>query len=231
MLTATGSQLILDVLAQFQLQDRVFTAYDITQAVRAKTSERIDHPDVQSLVHDQWTNGDFDDHYERDDMVQLDVSGKPFAIVYYPDIKESSDHPKALSQPMPANPQIQPQPAPHIHPLSPAAKAAGSPASVSIPASTTPAKRLGGATKQTDGSYACELTAEGRINIPKALVDKVNKDNGTVDVTINGSLEIITPNADGRIRLSLLNKGFKVGDGAYVELTANNASISVGGMS
>lgn len=217
MATATASQLILDVLAAFQLQDRVFTAYDVTQAVRAKTSENIRHSEVQDIVHGEWMNGDFDDNYERNDMVQLDVSGKPFAIVYYPDIKNWSDHPKAIAQPMPAAPAIAPAPTPFAHPLS------SHPTSASTPSS----QRLGGSTKQADGSYVCETTAEGRVNIPKSVTDKVNKDSGTVDVTINGSLEIVTPNSDGRIRLNLLSKGFSVGDKVSVELTANDASITV----
>lgn len=225
MLTATGSQLILDVLVLFQTQDKVFTAYDITQAVRTKTQENIHHADVQTLVHDQWLIDDFDDNYLRDDMVQLNISGKPFAIVYYPDIKNSSDHPLALNQGVSSAPAIQPQPAPIQHPIT-------GTSSMSLPAKTTPSKKPGGAAKRKDGSYACKLTKEGRINIPKALIDKVDKNGSTtVDVTINGSLEIITPNSDGRIRLNLLSKGFKIGDGVYVELTTNNTSIKIGGLS
>ena len=221
MLTATGSQLILDVLAMFQAQDKVFTAYDVTVMVRTKTHENIHHTDVQSLVHDQWLTGEFEDNYIRDDMVQLNTSGNPYAMVYYPDIKGSSDHPLALDQDASSAPAIQPQPAPYQHPLS----------TGSMPTTTTPAKKLGGSTKQADGSYVCELTSEGRINIPKEMVDKVNKDGNTVDITINGTLIIATPNKDGRIRLNLLHRGFTIGDGAYVELTPGNASITVGGMS
>jgi hypothetical protein len=55
-----------------------------------------------------------------------------------------------------------------------------------------------------------QLTSEGRLNIPKALLNKVYSVGGSYDVSIDGSIKYLKKNKDGRIRLpkSLVgNKG------------------------
>ena len=61
-----------------------------------------------------------------------------------------------------------------------------------------------------DGSQT--VTAEGRINVPKKLLDKVSSVAGSFDFMVNGTIVPRRPNADGRIRFSVekLNLGDKV---------------------
>jgi len=47
----------------------------------------------------------------------------------------------------------------------------------------------------------CNLTVEGRLNIPRALLDKVSSVGGSYDVSIDGSIKYLKKSADGRIRL------------------------------
>jgi hypothetical protein len=45
------------------------------------------------------------------------------------------------------------------------------------------------------------LTVEGRLNIPKVLLDKVSSVGGSYDVSIDGSIKYLKKNKDGRLRL------------------------------
>jgi hypothetical protein len=86
--TATAS-LIVETIEKFCQDDDVFTAFDITKEVRAKTSERISHNDVRRIVVNELApNADYDK-----DLCVLNVPSNPTALVYFPDGKSATDHP------------------------------------------------------------------------------------------------------------------------------------------
>lgn len=68
----------------------VFTAYDITIAVRAASSENIHHGDVQKALFDRFNVNDLAG-YDRE-LKTLDLINNPQAFVYFPDTKQASDH-------------------------------------------------------------------------------------------------------------------------------------------
>ena len=52
-----------------------------------------------------------------------------------------------------------------------------------------------------------KLTSEGRVNIPKKMLSQITANAGTYDIMINGSLKCISPEKDGRLRVSLRRIG------------------------
>jgi len=155
---------------------------------RDGTDDRIDHSEVQNIVHNEWQTGQFPSEYNRDDQVCLDqVSGQPIAIMYYPDGKSSADHPLVSSQA-----------------VSPASSAPmtghyQAPSASAAPTASQPKK--GGNVKIDDTTYECNVTAEGRINVPKTLVDQCDCVGGTYDVSIGSNTIYKAPNNDGRVRI------------------------------
>jgi len=203
MLTATANQTVIDVLAMFIAQDRVFTAYDVTVEARKKTPERIDHRDVRQLVHDNWITSGFPDNYDRQEGIELKTNGNPLVIVYYPDTKTAYDHPFAMPASAPAPSYSTPAP------------------------TTTTTSKLGGSVKIDDDSYTCTPTAEGRINVPKVLIDKVDKTGGSVDFMVSGTLHPRIPNSDGRVRISLQKLDFDATADVTVTVSADRRSITL----
>jgi len=188
MCTTTVAQRILDALQARISNESVFSVFDITTDARDGTDEQIRHKDVKRIVTNEFKTGQFPDDYDKE-VIQLDMMDKPNVIVYYPDGKSASDHPKALKQStIPTN----------------------------IPVNSIPLKSsMGGNTK--DGKeYICKVTAEGRVNIPKNILTQVSCSNGTYDILFNGK-EIFykTLNTDGRLRIAKSDLGdgdtFKVG--------------------
>ncbi len=68
------------------------------------------------------------------------------------------------------------------------------------------------------------LTAKGRINIPKKLVDKISSVAGSYDIFVNGDLKSTTPNKDGRVRLSLKKLGIS---DSKVKITVDDNSDTI----
>ena len=65
------------------------------------------------------------------------------------------------------------------------------------------------------------LTSEGRVEIPQKLLTQVTANAGSYDILISGSLKCVTPNKDGRVRLSLKHMGITDKVKLIVD-TANN---------
>ena len=74
-----------------------------------------------------------------------------------------------------------------------------------------------------------KATKEGRINIPKTLVDEVDITGGSIDFMIKGKAVYGTPNADGRVRLSLAEIGITTSDEVTLSLSSDNRSIAISG--
>jgi len=62
-------------------------------------------------------------------------------------------------------------------------------------------------TASTDDGDVFTLTAEGRVNIPKSMLDKVDAPAGSYSLTVKGVGVICNPNKDGRVRLGLRTLG------------------------
>ena len=176
MCTAVAAQCILDALNARIKNGSVFTAFDVTKDARdASPTERISHRDVRRIVHNEFSGGQFPDDY-RQDTIELDAPNNPVAIVYYPDGKLPTDHPKAMQTPN--------QPAP----------VQNAPVQNAAPNSNKSSK---------DGDdYICKVTSEGRVNIPKELCQQVANVGGTIDVSFNGSVLYKKMTADGRVRIN-----------------------------
>jgi len=170
--TALAAQRILDALTNAIANGRVFTAFDITTDARDGTDERISHIDAREIVHNEFTTDEFPADYNQGNVV-LDVSGQPTVIVYFPDGKSPEDHPKAVQTGTATLPSARiPVPS-------------GS-AAPSTPLTTTKTK-LGGKTKDGD-DFICNVTCDGRINVPKDLYSQVTAGGGTFDVKFDGSI-------------------------------------------
>ncbi len=81
---------ILEILEDMIQNQEVFTAFDVTVAVRAITSETVLHDDVRGVVDGQFISQQIAG-YDRE-LCALNVSGNPQALVYFPDGKSAQDH-------------------------------------------------------------------------------------------------------------------------------------------
>lgn len=208
--TALAAQAVLDVLSNAIKNGRVFTAFDITTDARDGTAEPIAHSDSREIVHNEFVTNEFPDNYNQGN-VELEVAGHPTVIVYFPDGKSPEDHPKALN------------------PVSSAFNASPTPTIGRIPSATIAPKasttKLGGKTKDGD-SFICNVTCDGRVNVPKELYSQVSPDGGTFDVQFNGTIIYKKPiGKDDRLVLkkSDLKGGrkFRVG----VDVAANSITV------
>lgn len=82
---------ILEVLSEKTQNKEVFTAFDITQAVRAKIVDFTPHKDVRNVVSNEYASRELEG-YSRE-LCSLNISNNPQAMVYFPDEKSASDHP------------------------------------------------------------------------------------------------------------------------------------------
>ena len=94
-MTPDATQIVLDILEEFQDSNVVFTAYDITVEARERTDENIRHQEVRDIVHGEWDNSEFMPHMNQEEFARLNVYGD-YAVVYYPDGKTAQDHPLAI---------------------------------------------------------------------------------------------------------------------------------------
>jgi hypothetical protein len=75
-----------------------------------------------------------------------------------------------------------------------------------------------------DGDDTITATAEGRINIPKKLLDQITPVNGAYDLSFGGTLFPRTANKDGRVRVSLSDLGISSNK---VKITVDNDVLQV----
>ncbi len=197
--TALAAQAVLDALSNRLKNDSVFTAFDITTDARDGTHEHIAHLDSREIVHNEFDTGEFPDKYNKEEFLAL-ITGH-VAICYYPDGKSAEDHPLAVQGSIAAA-------APPIGRIPSAIVAAKT-------AQAAPTTKQGGKTKDGD-SFICNVTCDGRVNVPKELYSQVTADGGTFDVQFNGTIIYKKPiGAKDRLVLtkSDLNGGkrFRVG--------------------
>jgi hypothetical protein len=83
----------------------------------------------------------------------------------------------------------------------------------------------GGSDDEEDEAVV-SITAEGRINIPKKFLDKVNAVGGSYDCIFGGTIYPKSPNKDGRVRLS--NKDiFISGNKVKISVDTNKNTINL----
>jgi hypothetical protein len=192
MCTTLVANLIIEVMDEKLQNGEVFTAYDITMAARAATSDTFSHGDVRNIVNNAFITGDMadkgPDEYERE-LCTLNLSDSPQAFVYFPDTKSANDHSLVDGH-------------------TPVAS------SVSIPASTASVVDL------DDDEYATRK--DGRIQIPAKLFAQVTPNAGTYDVLVNGTLKCASKNAKGEIRVGLRQFGIRDSKVKITVDTSNN---------
>ena len=81
---------IVELLEQKILDGEVFTAYDLTLAVRKTTKDCVRHEDVRNILNNEFVTSQMAG-YDRE-LCTLDLSNQPQAFVYFPDTKSASDH-------------------------------------------------------------------------------------------------------------------------------------------
>ena len=181
-------QHILNVLSAKLEKEEVFTAFDVTTATRSMSSENIDHSDVREIVHNEFNTGEFPVNYNQG-PIELTVINNPVAIVYYTDGSRPTDHPLARQHTGTNSPSTSPVAA----------------LGITAPSSAAPnpkRTKLGGKAKDGDG-FICNVTCDGRVNIPKEIYAQVRPDGGVFDVQISGSIRYKKPiGVDDRLVLT-----------------------------
>jgi len=204
MCDVTVAKTIVEVLDEAVKNQEVFTAYDITIKARKLSDDTIFHSgntifhkDVKNIVVNKFVTQQMPG-YNRE-LCKINKLGKPEALVYYPDGKSVSDHSLVLSAPILDN-------------------------------AVTPDDDLDDDFDDDDfddeeivvSKDVYNLTAEGRVNIPKTLLDKVAPSAGGYDVLVSGTLRSIAPNKDSRVRVSLKNMGISSSKVRMTVDTSNN---------
>jgi len=82
---------IVEVIEQKVSDGEVFTAFEITMAVRKAVTENVRHKEVRGVVGNEFSTGEME-NYSRE-LCTLHIGSKPEAFVYFPDSKAASDHP------------------------------------------------------------------------------------------------------------------------------------------
>ena len=83
------------------------------------------------------------------------------------------------------------------------------------------------ASEDDDGDDVFYVEGEGRLNIPKKILDQVSVTGGTYDFMVNGSLACRQKNANGAIRIGVKSYGL-TGSKCKIEIdkTTNTINIS-----
>ena len=170
--------LISEVLSEKIANGDIFTAYDVTVAVRDKTNDTVPHNDVRNVLNQDFVTGQMD-NYNRE-LCTLNTHGNPQALVYYPDGSSPSDHPLVDDTVVVDDED-------------------DSSTSFVDHSSTSTAVDLG------DDEYA--TTKEGRIQIPRKITNQVTPDGGTYDILIKGNLKNARKDARGDLRIGLKQFG------------------------
>ena len=93
-------RMVADKVAELINNNAVFTAFDVTQAVRAE-GVYLFHRDVKELVHLLFENAAFGEGYERTNETLKTARGSEGAWVYHPAGARASDHPLSVNNPDP----------------------------------------------------------------------------------------------------------------------------------
>lgn len=185
---------IIEAMDDMVLSGNVFTAFDITEAARAMTSDNVVHDDVRNIVSDAFNAGDMNgkgpDDYSRESRMLDLLSHCPVAVVYFPDTKSASDHALISVQAAPVA------------------------SSVSTPVSTAPVVVLG------DDEY--KTAKDGRIQITRKLIAQVTPVAGTYDVLVNGTLSPAKLDDRGGLRVGLRQFGIRDSKVKVTVDTTNN---------
>jgi len=189
---------IVELLEQKVLDGEVFTAFDLTSAVRATTDDNVRHSDVRNIVGNEFVTSQMAG-YERE-LCTLNLSNSPQAFVYFPDTKSASDHPLVLDIGVPVS---QPVSQPISQPIS-------QPVATNI-------------TVDLDVDEVA-TTKEGRVQIPRSLTSQVTPNGGSIDVLINGTLKCATKDARGDVRICL--RQFGITD-SKVKVTVDSANNTI----
>ena len=178
---------IVKILDEKVQNGEVFTAFDITSAVRNEIkNDTITHKDVRNIVHNEFITQQMQG-YDRE-LCTLDISGSPQAFVYFPDTKQASDHPL-----------------------------------VSVGSTTDSTDELDD-DELDDDEY--KTTKEGRIQIPRKLLNKVSPVSGSFDITINGTIHCASKDARGCVRIGLRQLGIR-DNKVRVTVDTNSNSINI----
>ena len=109
MLTVEVSQAICEALENLVMAGAVFTAYDVTKAARALTTERVEHGDTKNIIISEFVTGNMP-NYDKGYRTLDKIDSKPFAVIYYPNSKSPDEHPlitggitKPVSSSIPVN--------------------------------------------------------------------------------------------------------------------------------
>lgn len=208
--TALAAQAILNALSKAIKSGRIFTAFDITTDARRETDEHIAHADSREIVHNEYVIGEFPDEYNRQEQLELD-NGQ-IAICYYPDGKVAEDHPKAARHTATTSPVTSPV-------------AALNTSALNTPAPTATNTKTGGKTKDGN-SFICNVTSEGRLNVPRELFSRIVAEGGTFDVQFEGSIIYKTPIGKEK-RLVLKKSDLKGGVKFKVGVDVSKNTITV----
>ncbi len=82
---------IIEHIAEMIKQNKVFTAYDVTLAVRETTDDNVRHSDVQDIITSEYNNGGMTNYLR--DYCTLNIANSPKAFVYFHSSMSPSNHP------------------------------------------------------------------------------------------------------------------------------------------
>ncbi len=95
--TGVVVDVVRDVIGQFVSEDKVFSAFDITEEIRKSGDAR--HYDVKSIVHNLYLNGQLGNNTYNRQVIVLDCGDDDYDVwVYFPFTKSAYDHPLAKKQ-------------------------------------------------------------------------------------------------------------------------------------
>ena len=192
MCTVLVANTIVELLDAKVQNKEVFTAFDVTSAVRAAMidGDSVLHNDVRNIVNNEFITQQIQE-YNRE-LCTLDISGNPQALVYFPDTKQANDHPLVSGS------------------------------SIADPADVTDDSDDDTVVDLADDEVA--TTKEGRVQIPRKLLDGVTPNSGSFDVLISGSLQCATKDARGDVRVGLRQFGIR---DSKVRVTVDSANNTI----
>ena len=97
MSTGVAQSTVEEVIDQFVSEDKVFSAFDVTKAIRDNGDAR--HYNVKKIVHDLYLNGLLGNNTYDRQVIVLDCGNDDHDVwVYFPYSKSAYDHPLARKQ-------------------------------------------------------------------------------------------------------------------------------------
>jgi len=186
MCTTVLAATILETIQDKVANGEVFTAFDITLAVRKDEAGKVPHHDIRRILNNEFDTGQLGG-YDRE-LCVLNAANKPQALVYFPIGQVASDHPLVDSSSSPT------------------------------PVSSTDS------TDSTDDLDVITMTAEGRINIPKNVLEQVTPTGSSYDFSVNGSIKCRSLTREGRIRFSMNELGL---NGSKCRVTVDKTNDTI----